>query len=134
MAADATPHDVMVARAAAVVPPMATMAADEFGCPHVSSSGGNDSLPNPGSDLLDMYNGATPETLPNRTRALIAALRANDSTITNAELTNNLVAAYCPVVANTPGLSHAAKEKALEDFIAAAEPLIDAPPPSPAKS
>jgi mono/diheme cytochrome c family protein len=126
--ADATPADVMALRALAVVPPMATHAADEFGCPHVSASGGAASLADPGSGLMAMYTGATPATLPNRTRALITALRAANSTISTEELTNDLVAAYCPVIANTPGLSHDAKLAALENFVIGAEPLLAAAP------
>jgi mono/diheme cytochrome c family protein len=139
--ANATPQSVMSLRAVAVVPPMADLAADKFGCPHVSPAGGTAALTDPGSGLLNIYQGATPETLPNRTRALIAALKSGDSTITNAVLTNDLVAAYCPVVANTPGLSDAAREQMLGEFVAGAQPLIAAPvaaapvaTPAPAKS
>jgi len=128
--ADATPADVMKDRAIAVVPPMATKAADLFGCPHVSGSGGAAALTDPGNGLMSMYTDATPETLPNRTRALVAALRAADDTITAAELTNDLIAAYCPVVADQAGLSHDEKMTALQDFVMGAEPLIN-PTPSP---
>ena len=109
--ADANPHDVAAARAVSVVPPMADAMSDAFGCPQVSATGGNAALTDPGSGLLDIYTGATPETLPNRTRMLVTALRTNDSTISAAALTDDLVAAYCPVVANTPGLSNAARMK-----------------------
>jgi mono/diheme cytochrome c family protein len=126
--ADAMPADVMKLRGVAVVPPMASRAADEFGCPHVSQSGGAAALTDPGNGLMAMYTDATPETMPNRTRALVAALRAADSTISDADLTNDLVAAYCPVVANAPGLSHDEKQAALQDFVDGAQPLIDAPP------
>ena len=134
--ADANPHDVAAARAVSVVPPMADAMSDAFGCPQVSATGGNAALTDPGSGLLDIYTGATPETLPNRTRMLVTALRTNDSTISAAALTDDLVAAYCPVVANTPGLSNAARMKVLRDFIASVQPLVTAPPPpqTPAKS
>jgi hypothetical protein len=127
--ANATPHDVMALRDIAVVPPMANMASDQFGCPHVSGAGGANSVADPGSNLLDIYDGATPETLPNRTRALISAIRASNSSISNADLTNALVAAYCPVVANQTGLSKAEMQATLESFVAGAQPLIDAPAP-----
>jgi mono/diheme cytochrome c family protein len=125
--ADATPQDVMALRGVAVVPPMANEAADAFGCPHVSGAGGATSVADPGSGLMTIYAGATPETLPNRTRALIAGIRASNSSISNADLTNTLVAAYCPVVANEAGLSKADKQAAIASFIAGAEPLVDAP-------
>jgi mono/diheme cytochrome c family protein len=127
--ANATPHDVMALRDIAVVPPMADMASDQFGCPQVSGAGGANSVADPGNNLLDIYDGATPETLPNRTRALISAIRDSNSSISNADLTNALVAAYCPVVANQTGLSKAEMQAALENFVAGAQPLIDAPAP-----
>lgn len=127
--ANAAPDDVKAARALAIVPPMASAAADAFGCPRVSGTGGNASLTDPGNGLLDMMTGATPATLPNRTRALVAALKANDSSITQTDLTNYLVAAYCPVVANQPGLSNAEKQTALRNFITGAQPIINAPAP-----
>jgi mono/diheme cytochrome c family protein len=127
--ANATPADVMNARALAVVPPMAGTQADLFGCPHVSNSGGASSLANPGGGVMDVFNGATPETLPNRTRVLVTALKASDATMTNATITNYLVAAYCPVVANQSGMSHAEKEAALENFITGAQAIINAPAP-----
>jgi len=129
--ADAMPDDVMKLRAVAVVPPMATQAADLFGCPHVSGSGGAAALTDPGNGLLTMYEDATPETLPNRTRALVAALRAANSSISTEELTNDLVAAYCPVIANTPGLSHDEKMAAMQNFVMGAAPLIEASPAKP---
>ena len=123
--ANATPHDVMALRNVAVVPPMADMASDQFGCPRVSGAGGVNSVADPGNNLLDIYDGATPETIPNRTRELISAIRASNSSISNADLINELVAAYCPVVANQTGLSKAQMKAALESFVAGAQPLVD---------
>jgi len=117
----------MSLRGIAVVPPMADKAADAFGCPHISGAGGVNTVADPGNGLLGIYADSTPDTLPNRTRALIAGIRANNSSISDADLTNTLVAAYCPVVANTPGLSTAEKQAAIDSFISGAEPLIDAP-------
>jgi mono/diheme cytochrome c family protein len=127
--ANTTPADVMGARSVAIVPPMANGMSDAFGCPHVSPAGGNAALADPGNGLMDMMTGATPETLPNRTRALVAALRASNSSISNTDLTNYLVAAYCPVIANRSGLSKAQMQTALQDFIAGAQPIINAPAP-----
>ncbi len=127
--ANATPADVMAARAVAPVPPMADAMSDQFGCPHVSPAGGSAALADPGNGLMEMMNGATPETLPNRTRAMVAALRASNSSISNADLTNYLVAAYCPVIANQSGLSKSQMQSALQDFIAGAQPIINAPAP-----
>jgi hypothetical protein len=114
----------MALRQVAEVPAMATMAADEFGCPHVSAT----TVADPGNGLMGIYNGATPETIPNRTRALITAVRAGNATISTADLTNTLLAAYCPVVANQPGLSTAEKKTAMMNFLAGATPLINGTP------
>jgi mono/diheme cytochrome c family protein len=121
---DATPNDVMRLRAVAIVPAMADMQSDRFGCPHATAAGGATDVTDPGQGMLNIYDGATPETLPNRTRSLITAIRAANSSISPADLTNELVAAYCPVIANTPGLSTTAKRTALTAFITAAAPLV----------
>ena len=124
--ANATPADVMRLRGIAVVPAMADAESDALGCPHVSPAGGPNTVADPGNGLLDIYQGATPATLANRTRTLIAAVRANDATISDADLTNTLVAAYCPVVAHAAGLSLSAKQAVLRDFIAGSAPLVAA--------
>jgi mono/diheme cytochrome c family protein len=125
--ANATPAKVMADRNVADVPPMGGMAADQFGCPRVSAAGGDGALADPGGGILDLMNGATAETLPNRTRAMIAALRKSNPSMTDATVTNYLVAAYCPVVANESGMSRSEKQKALDSYIASVQPLIHAP-------
>ncbi|MGE4480769.1 c-type cytochrome [Acidocella sp.] len=125
--ADTTPAQVMRLRAVGDLPPIAGQAADKLGCPRISPAGGPTTVADPGKGLLDIYQGATAATLPNRTRELITAMRAKNSAISNADLTNTLVAAYCPVLANKPGMSLADKKSALKDFIAAAQKLIATP-------
>jgi mono/diheme cytochrome c family protein len=124
--ANATPATVMALRGVAVVPASGDEAADKLGCPRVTASGGTDSVADPGNGLLDIFQGATAATLPNRTRTLIDAVRANNASISDADLTNTLVAAYCPVVAHQSGLSLTEKQEALKDFIAGAAPLVAA--------
>ncbi len=125
--ADATPHEVKARRSMGLLPEMADAASDSFGCPRVSAAGGAGTVADPGSNLLEIYNGATPGTLPNRTRALIAGVRAANSGISDADLTDTLVAAYCPVVANDANLSQSAKRAALRDFITGVQPLVTGP-------
>jgi len=124
--ADATPDQVRTLRGVAVLPPYADAQSDELGCPRVTASGGVDSVADPGNGLLNIYQGATAATLSNRTSELVAAIRANNSSISNADLTDTLVAAYCPVVAHEAGLTLAAKQAALSDFIAGTAPLVAA--------
>ena len=124
--ADATPAQVLGLRGVAVVPPSADAAADALGCPHISGTGGVDSVADPGNGLLGIYEGATSATMANRTATLIDAVRASNASISDADLTNTLLAAYCPVVAHEAGLSLAGKQLALRDFIAGAAPLVAA--------
>jgi mono/diheme cytochrome c family protein len=125
-APNATPQDVMALRNIAVVPKNADMMADEMGCPRVSASGGPNTVADPGNGLLGMFEGATPDTMPNKTREFIAGVRSANSSISKTDLTNLLVAAYCPVVAHETGISMSAKDEAIKIFIAHAQPLIDA--------
>ncbi|MBB5372511.1 c-type cytochrome [Acidocella aromatica] len=124
--ANATPAQVLRLRGIASVPASADALSDTLGCPHISPAGGPNTVADPGNGLLNTYQGVTPETLANRTRTLVSAVRANNASISDADLTNTLVAAYCPVVAHTAGLSLSAKQEALRDFIAGAAPLIAA--------
>ena len=118
-AANASAAQVMTLRGIADVPLSADEASDRLGCPRITPSGGMTSIADPGGNLLTIYQGATPETLPNRTRSLIAAIRANNAAISDADLTNTLLAAYCPIVAHEESLSAADKRAALQSFIAA---------------
>ncbi len=106
------------------LPPIASAAARRFGCPLVSGSGDANLLADPGSGWMSVMRDATPETLPNRTRMLIQAVKANDSTISANQITNYLIAAYCPVVAQQGGMSAGEKNAALNRFIAGAQTEI----------
>ena len=124
--ADATAADVMRLRGVGGLPPAASQAADKLGCPRISPFGGAGTVTDPGNGLLNIYDGASTAAVPSLTQKLIAALKASNSSISNTDLTNTLVAAYCPVLAQTPGMSLSGKRSALKDFIAAAQPLIAA--------
>lgn len=124
---NATPQDVLNLRGIAAVPLNADKLADEMGCPRVSSSGTAGTVADPGNGLLNIFEGATPATMPNRVRELIAALRSANPSIGRADISNTLLAAYCPVIAHETGMSLSAKHEALEDFVANAQPLIDTP-------
>ncbi len=122
--ANATPDQVKHLRGVASVPESADKLSDNLGCPHTSPAGGPNTVADPGNGLLSAYLGATAETLANRTRSLVASIRANNTSISDADLSNTLVAAYCPVVAHTAGLSLSAKQEALREFIAGAASII----------
>jgi mono/diheme cytochrome c family protein len=122
--ANATLAQVMDLRGIATVPPWADKQADQLGCPRITSNGAAGTVADPGGNLLSIYQGVTPETMPNRTRALIATVRGNNSSISDADLTDTLAAAYCPVVAHTPGMSLSAKRAALKSFIENIGPTV----------
>jgi mono/diheme cytochrome c family protein len=124
---NATPQNVMNLRAIAAEPMYADMMADVMGCPRVSSSGAAGTVADPGNGLLGIFEGTTPATTPNRARELIAALRSANPDISRTDITNTLVAAYCPVIAHETGMSMSDKHQALENFVANAQPLIDTP-------
>jgi len=124
---NATPQDVLNLRGIAAVPMNADKMADEMGCPRVSNSGAGNTVADPGNGLLGIFEGATPETIPNKIRELIAALRSANQTISRADISNTLLAAYCPVIAHKTGMGLSAKHEALENFVANAQPLIDTP-------
>jgi len=118
---NATAADVEALRGAVPLPGGASQAADDLGCPRVTPSGKPGTVADPGSNLLAIYNGATPETMANRTRSLIAQVKAGNPTISQADLSATLLAAYCPVLANTPGMSISQKQTALAQFIDGAQ-------------
>jgi mono/diheme cytochrome c family protein len=121
---NATAAMVMALRGAVPLPGAASFAADQLGCPRVSASGSPGTVADPGSNLLAIYADATPATLPNRTRALIAQVKSANPTISQADLADTLLAAYCPVLADQPGMSLTAKQAALTQFLAGAQPEL----------
>ena len=120
--ANATPEDVKALRAKTHLQGAGSLQADNLGCPVITPS----SVTDPGNGWLNIYQGVTPATLSNRTNALIGAVRGANSSISPADLTNTLVAAYCPALAQEHGLSLAQKQAALKDFIASVQPLVAA--------
>lgn len=120
--ANATAEDVKALRAKTHLQGAGSLQADNLGCPVITPS----SVTDPGNGWLNIYQGVTPATLSNRTNALIGAVRGANSSISPADLTNTLVAAYCPALAREHGLSLAQKQAALKDFIASVQPLVAA--------
>src|SRR5262249_37679133 len=67
----------------------------------------------------------------NEIRYLVNRLQIERPNISNADITNVLIAAYCPAVANAPGLSAAEKWRRMRGFDAVLpqQPAADAMPP-----
>lgn len=94
------------------LPPIASAAARKLGCPLMTGT-----MVGPGDNMMQIMQGATPETLANRTRMLIAAIRRQNPTIKHGELSQYMLAAYCPTVALEPGLTLDARKAALRRFM-----------------
>ena len=75
--------------------------------------------------------GAGPD-LANEIGELINQVQLKEPTISNADLTNGLIAAYCPLVAQAPGLTSAQRWSQMHGFVQVLQQQIaaDRPPGS----
>ncbi|WP_431283053.1 c-type cytochrome [Humitalea sp. 24SJ18S-53] len=113
--AEATPALVASLRAAATVSPAGTEAARAL-CPAVnpmSGAVGATSLPDGAAALM---RGSDSYDLLNRTDLLLRTLRRDNPTASGGDLTDALIGAYCPAVANDPTLSADDKRSRLALF------------------
>ncbi len=118
--ATAPPHDVAVADADFLdPPPIASAAARRLQCPLLTNA-----MIGPGSGWMQIMRGATPATLANRARLLVAAIRKTDPALSDDQMSNYLMTAYCPVVAEQSGMSLAAKKAALARFMQGAQAML----------
>jgi mono/diheme cytochrome c family protein len=109
----APPHKIALADADYLdLPPIASADARKLGCPLLS-----DTLIGPGEGEMQIMQGATPDTLANRTRMLMAAVKKSNPDVTHDQMSQYLMTAYCPVVATEPGMSMAEKKAALQRFM-----------------
>jgi hypothetical protein len=89
-------------------------AAVAFGCPPIRSSGTGVNLPAVGSGVYDMLKGANAATIENRVDDVIATLRAQS--VDASLIVDELIAAYCPVIAAETGLSTVERKARLANF------------------
>jgi mono/diheme cytochrome c family protein len=109
----APPHEIALADADYLdLPPIASAAARKLGCPLLT-----DKLVAPDDATMQIMAGATPDTLANRTRMLMAAVKKANPAVTADQMSQYLLTAYCPVVATEPGLSLDEKKAALKRFM-----------------
>lgn len=108
------PHQVAVADSDYLdLPPIASAAARRFGCPMEAGMIGRLS---PGSGWLHIMQGADDGAIANRTRMLVHALKKDDPNISDEQIVDMAMTAYCPVVAAKNGMSMSAKKQALAAF------------------
>jgi mono/diheme cytochrome c family protein len=93
------------------LPPIGSAKARELGCPLL-----NTAIADPGNGWLNSMNGVTTATLTARTETLLTTLKGKMPALSNADLVNEAVTAYCPVIATTKGLSMSDKRDALAKY------------------
>lgn len=105
---------------------LGSQAAKELDCPAVSATGITGTLTDPGSGILEMMQGVTPDTLDDRVNEIIARVRTAEPGISNGDLSDELVAAYCPVLAKDAALSFDQKQARLSAFLSSVTNILSA--------
>jgi len=112
----ATPDMVASLRTALNVPEPAGLRPNpDFVCPSPTggSSGDGVTVPKP---IMALMAHATPEEVGNRVHVIISQLHREKPNLSDAELTNMLVTAYCPILADAQDLSDEEKHQYLATF------------------
>jgi hypothetical protein len=98
--------------------------AESLVCPEIGPGAVPDLLANATQAKL-ITSGNTVD-VANEIRYLINRLQIERPNISNTDVTNVLIAAYCPAVANAPGLSAADKWRRMREFDAMLQHQLDA--------
>jgi hypothetical protein len=99
-------------------------------CPEIGHTGVPDLTSD--SSRAKLLLGGSGTDLGNEISELIAQLQLKEPDISKADLTNGLIAAYCPLVAQAPGLTDAQRWRRMHRFVLAQQRLAanDLPPGS----
>ncbi|WP_165982136.1 c-type cytochrome [Dankookia rubra] len=111
----ATPALVAQLRQADALAAAGTEAARAL-CPAISPVGAADGMAAPVAAATALMRAAERGDLANRTAVLLQDMRRANPGIGDAMLTDSLLAAYCPAIANDPSLDAAAKRQRLDQF------------------
>ena len=126
--ADASPALVATIRAASPVGAAGQEAARDFDCPRV----GQVIIPGVLASAAEANSLAGGADLANRIDGLIATLRAQNPGISDTKLTNTVIAAACPGIADNASLTTAQKRRRLLQINQSVQDSIAAtPPPGP---
>ena len=100
-------------------------------CPEIGQAGVPDLTSDPARAKLLLGGAGT--DLANEVGELINQVQLKDPSISNADLTNGLIAAYCPLVAQAPGLTSAQRWNQMHRFDRAVQQQLAASdlPPGP---
>src|SRR5271166_2814665 len=100
-------------------------------CPEIGQAGVPDLTNDPARAKL-LFGGSGAD-LANEISDLINQVQLKEPSISNADLTNGLIAAYCPLVAQAPGLTSAQRWSQMHRFVQVLQQQIaayDLPPGS----
>ncbi|MCX7356412.1 MAG: c-type cytochrome [Alphaproteobacteria bacterium] len=123
---DATPALVSTLRSQSKLPADGTEAARAFDCPAVGGPLVPEAMAtNAQASLMAVANDAD---MDNRVRMLITQARGNQ--MTDAQIANMMIAAYCPAVANMQGLSNSQKRQRLMSFASRVQDSLAANAPA----
>jgi len=126
---DVKPSMVAHLRAIAGVGPAGTESARAFDCPKVGAAAVPRTLARP-SEVKALAEGGDAD-MGNKIHLLIEKIRKEQPGISNAGLSNTIVAAFCPVVANNAALSNSQKRAELMRFTGVLQDqLRPSPPPN----
>jgi mono/diheme cytochrome c family protein len=112
--ADVTPSMVASLRSAAGVGAAGSEAARAFDCPAIGAAPVPNTIATP-VDVQALAAGGDYD-MENKISSLIAQIRAQQPGISNAALSNIMIASFCPVVANESSLNQAQKRARLMNF------------------
>lgn len=115
--ADATADMVKRLRGEVTPTGPASQAARGFGCPAVSASGSQDAIPLPAQDIINGFAGVTDAEMANRVGEVLRLVKAANPGAQDADIVDEMVAAYCPVVAADADLTVAEKHARINTFL-----------------
>lgn len=115
--ADATADMVKRLREQVTPTGPASQAARGFGCPAVSNSGSQDAIPLPAKDIVQGFAGVTDAEMANRLGEVMRLVKAANPGAQDADIADELVAVYCPVVAADNSLTVSEKHARINTFL-----------------
>jgi len=114
--ANATEAKVVSIREELVPDGPGSEAARKLGCPLVTNSGNQNAVTDPGAGIVDLMQGVDDDNISNKISEMLHQLHTNNPSISDADAINDLMVAYCPIVAKEGG-SKSQMNKKLHAFL-----------------
>jgi mono/diheme cytochrome c family protein len=128
---DVTPAMIAGLRSAAGVGPGGTEAARSFDCPVIGAAPVPHVLASP-SDVMSLASGGDID-MANKIPGLIDEIRQQQPGISEAALTNIMIASFCPVVANDPALTESQRRSRMMRFTSMLQDQLAQAAPAPSE-